>query len=69
MIEYDGAAPAGKPSVGEALAEGFVAVQAFLKTKCAECGGSCGLAKKYRETMSARCQATQSSCIRATPCS
>lgn len=26
--------------------------KAFLKTKCAECGGSCGLAKKYRETMS-----------------
>ena len=25
--------------------------QAFLKTKCAECGGSCGLAKKYKETM------------------
>lgn len=25
--------------------------KAFLKTKCAECGGSCGLAKKYKETM------------------
>ena len=22
-----------------------------MKTKCAECGGSCGLAKKYKETM------------------
>ncbi|CAE7204907.1 unnamed protein product [Symbiodinium natans] len=26
--------------------------KAFLKTKCAECGGTCGLAKKYKETMS-----------------
>jgi len=26
--------------------------KAFLKTKCAECGGSCGLAKKYKDTMS-----------------
>eukprot|EP00930_Biecheleria_cincta_P100221 TRINITY_DN91848_c0_g1_i1.p1 TRINITY_DN91848_c0_g1~~TRINITY_DN91848_c0_g1_i1.p1 ORF type:complete len:261 (-),score=59.42 TRINITY_DN91848_c0_g1_i1:36-785(-) len=25
--------------------------KAFLKTPCAECGGSCGLAKKYKETM------------------
>lgn len=22
-----------------------------MKTKCAECAGSCGLAKKYKETM------------------
>lgn len=29
--------------------------QAFLKTKCAECAGSCGLAKKYKETMAAAC--------------
>lgn len=27
--------------------------KAFLKTVCAECGGSCGLAKKYKETMAA----------------
>ncbi|CAK9007930.1 unnamed protein product [Durusdinium trenchii] len=25
--------------------------KAFMKTKCAECAGSCGLAKKYKETM------------------
>ena len=28
-----------------------IILQAFLKTKCAECAGSCGLAKKYKETM------------------
>eukprot|EP00435_Cladocopium_sp_Y103_P061660 s1511_g23.t1 len=27
--------------------------KAFLKTKCAQCAGSCGLAKKYKETMAA----------------
>jgi len=26
--------------------------KACLKTKCAECGGSCGLVKKYKDTMS-----------------
>lgn len=45
-------APAGIFSKEELDAAITADKKAFLKTKCAECGGSCGLMKRYKDTMS-----------------